>query len=143
MAKDKKKTTRHKTKKTKVPPEALTIKDDKDYYKMTPVFKFSSVDPNKWTLNEWKSNELKDLIKTFKQMEQISWDEIFTHHGLRPKKITNIRYPHYISPDETIYEIRVCKVKRLFGFINKNIFNILWFDRDHSVCPEGKNKKHS
>jgi len=131
-----------KNKNTKFPPRMLEAKDDSNYFEMSPVFKFSSVDSKNWTLDKWKSKELKHLIRTFKQMEQISWNKIHQHSGFRLKKVKNINYPNHISPDETIYEIRVCKVKRLFGFIDKNIFNIIWFDREHSVCPEGKNRKH-
>lgn len=142
MAKNKKNVPKLSNKKTKVPQEGLEVKDNIDHFKLSPVFKFYNADSNNWTLNEWSSTEIKDLVKTFKLMEQISWYDIQKHGGLRLKSIKNIEYPDYISPDETIYEIRVCDEKRLFGFINKNIFNLIWFDRDHSVCPEGKNRKH-
>lgn len=136
-----KKVPKRKLKKSTLPSKAFELKDETNYFKMSPVFKFYSADSNKWTLHEWNSNELKDLIKTFKQMEQIPWNNILQHGGFRIKAIKDINPPPHISPDETIYEIRVCKVKRIFGFIDKNIFNLVWFDRDHSVCPEGKNKK--
>lgn len=129
-------------KNSKVPTQAFELKNDVNYFTLTPVFKFSNVDQNKWKLEEWQSRELKDLIDTFKKMEQLSWNDIFKHRGLNVKAIEDVNYPKEISPDETIYEIRVCKVKRVFGFIDKNIFNLIWFDREHSVCPEGKNRKY-
>ena len=85
----KKKIPKKRRHKSKIPIEAFELKENTNYFKMTPAFRFSNTDPNKWTLSEWNSKELKDLIKTFKQMEQISWNEIFKHSGLRPKKITN------------------------------------------------------
>ncbi|MDQ4679890.1 hypothetical protein [Stenotrophomonas maltophilia group sp. RNC7] len=133
---------KHNNKKTKVPQDALMIKDNVDYFKLNPVFKFSSIDKNKWTLYEWAPNELKDLMNTFNQMEQLTWNDVLKHSGLRVKIIRDIKQPPHISPDESIYEIRVCKVKRIFGYIDKNIFNLVWFDREHSVCPEGKNRKY-
>lgn len=139
----KKKVPKRQRKKSKFPPESFELKDKKNYFTMNPVFKFYNVDPNKWTLCKWKSNELQDLIKTFKQMEQMSWNDILQHGGFRVKAIKSINPPSYISPDETIYEIRVCRVKRIFGFIDKNIFNLIWFDRDHSVCPEGKTRRRA
>ena len=138
----KKKVVKSNFKDTKVPQSALSIKNDIDYFRLNPVFRFSSIDHNKWTLYEWSSDEIKDLMDTFRKMEQSSWYDVLKHRGLNFKKIEDINYPPHISPDESIYEIRVCKVKRIFGYINENIFNLIWFDRNHSVCPEGKNKKY-
>lgn len=142
MVKSKKNVVKNNPKTTKVPQSALSIKNDIDYFKLNPVFRFSNIDQNKWRLYDWSSEEIKDLMDTFRKMEQISWHDLLKHRGLNLKKIEDVNYPPHISPDESIYEIRVCKVKRIFGYINENIFNLIWFDRDHSVCPEGKNRKY-
>lgn len=142
MSKKAKKVVKNNPKITKVPKNALSIQNDIDYFKLNPVFKFSNIDHNKWTLYDWNSSEIRDLMDTFRKMEQSTWYDVLKHPGLNLKKIEYINYPAHISPDESIYEIRVCKVKRIFGFIDKNIFNLIWFDRNHSVCPEGKNRKY-
>ena len=111
---------------------------------MKPYISFSYVDNTRWQLSKWKGNELTDLIKCFKKMESMSWSQIKVHSGLRYKSLTdppNINNDN-ISEDVTICEMRVCDVKRIHGFRDKNVFCIVWFDRDHSVCPEGKNRKH-
>lgn len=127
--------------KGKVNEKALEAKDAIDYFAKTPVFKFNSVDLNKWVLWEWKSEELKLLIDCFKKMEKLSWYGIQKHTGLRLKML-DIDPPTYLSKDINIYEIRVSKEQRIHGYINKNEFNIVWFDRDHTVCPEGKVRKY-
>ena len=127
--------------KGKVNEKALEAKDTIDYFTKTPVFKFTSVDPNKWVLWEWTSEELKLLIDCFKKMEQLSWYGIQKHTGLRLKML-DIDPPAYLSKDIDIYEIRVSKEQRIHGYINKNEFNIVWFDRDHTVCPERKVRRY-
>lgn len=134
----KKKLPKNKRKKSKLPPNALETKNNVDYFKMNPVFRFSSIDSNKWTIYEWETKELKELMDTFIKMEKMTWNQITRHSGLRLKKIEGLNPPPHVSPEKTMHEIRVCKAKRVFGFIHDNIFNLVWFDRDHSVCPEGK-----
>ena len=126
----------------KVPFSALESTDDVDYNEMTPVFKFSNVDDNKWVLHEWQKPELKALIKCFKKMEKLSWKAIRMDTGLQMKKLKNIIPPPHISPDVELYEIRVNQEQRIHGYVYNNIFYIVWFDRDHSVCPEGKNRTY-
>ena len=75
--------------KGKVNEKALEAKDTIDYFTKTPVFKFTSVDPNKWVLWEWTSEELKLLIDCFKKMEQLSWYGIQNISGI---KAENARY---------------------------------------------------
>lgn len=145
MAKTKKKkkkiTSHHNPESNRLPKGARELKEDIDYFSLKPVFSFAHVDDNKWTIAEWKKNELKDLIKCFKKLEQCTWHQILRHNGFKYTAL-NIKTPQHVSPDRVIHEIRVDKVKRIHGFVDKNVFNIIWFDRDHSVCPENKNRKY-
>lgn len=127
----------------KVPQKALILTngstDD-----INPVFSFKYTDPNKWQLSEWTSLEIDDLFKFFKLMESLSWKQVKMHSGLRYKNIDG--YPNInnseVSEDVSICELRICKVKRIHGFRSGNVFCVIWFDRDHSVCPEGKNRTY-
>lgn len=142
MSKKKKKLPSFQQKKSKFPSKAFEVEDKTDYFSKPPVFSFLNVDSNRWKLSEWKGKELSDLINCFQKMEQLTWHEIMKHDGLKVKPLKDVPKPSYISEDVTMFEIRVCQLKRIHGFIDKNIFNLVWFDRGHSVCQEGKNRKY-
>lgn len=100
MSKKGKSIPKHKSKKTKIPQTGLIVKDDINYFDLTPVFRFSNIDQNNWTISDWNSEELKDLMGTFFTMEQLPWKELLKHSGLRLKIIREINNPIHISPDE-------------------------------------------
>lgn len=146
MAK-KKSISKSKTKKrhtSKVPENATELKES---YNVKAQLSFTYLDKTKWKLTEWNSEELKDLIETFQTIESLDWNEIQSHSGLRykqlhnPPKVNNDK----ISPDSMarICEMRVCPRKRIHGFRVRNIFCLVWFDKDHQVCPEGKNRRRA
>lgn len=143
---DRSKATKNKSKKNKgkknIPDNALQRKID--YNNTNPFLSFKFVDESKWKLEKWKGKELTDLIKCFKTIETIKWKEVLRHPGLNCKPVVNPPKINSqgVSPEVTIYEMRVCKKKRIMGFRDKDVFCITWFDRDHSICPEGKNRKY-
>ena len=44
--------------------------------------------------------------------------------------------PENIPEDAKLSEMRIDEKKRIFGFRVDSVYYIIWFDRDHSVCPE-------
>ncbi|MBA1335913.1 MAG: hypothetical protein HPY66_1731 [Firmicutes bacterium] len=38
-------------------------------------------------------------------------------------------------------EIKVDDRRRIIGYRGGRIFHLIWFDRDHEVCPMGKPKR--
>lgn len=127
---------------SRVPSTALESNDNIDYNEMAPVFRFGSSDDNKWLLHDWQKNELKALLKCFKKMEKLTWCSIRRDTGLRMTKLKNVDPPLHVSPEVDLYEIRVTQEQRIHGYLIENIFYLVWFDRDHSVCPEGKNRTY-
>jgi hypothetical protein len=71
------------------------------------------------------------------------WKEVRRHKGLNYKPVDNyvLRLPRSVPPDETICEFTVDSRRRVFGFRNKRTFYFIWFDREHKVIPQNKNKK--
>lgn len=122
-------------------PESVTVIKDK-LKSGYPVLSFKHVSDNHCLLSDWISTEIKELISTFKMLEEVPWNKLHST-GLRLKAIDSFSkpLPPYISPDETIYEIRVCQKKRVFGYRTDDIFRVIWFDRNHEICPEGKSTK--
>ena len=44
--------------------------------------------------------------------------------------------PNNIPEDARLSEMRIDQKKRIFGFRVQSVYYIIWFDRNHSVCPE-------
>ncbi|KLU61103.1 hypothetical protein CEB3_c26730 [Peptococcaceae bacterium CEB3] len=69
-----------------------------------PVFSFVHVSGQHCLLSQWHGKELDQLITALQTMEQLPWDKIGTHNGLRFKPISNPSkpLPGKVSLDETI-----------------------------------------
>ncbi|MFD1675390.1 MAG6450 family protein [Alicyclobacillus fodiniaquatilis] len=104
-----------------------------------PTFAFDFVDENKFCLWDADKNYHRGLVATWKKMRSLSWSEIKNHTGLRMKRIeTKHTLPTNVSEDIELLEIRVSLEGRLHGFRIDELFQVLWFDPEHEVCPEGK-----
>ncbi|OPY59352.1 MAG: hypothetical protein A4E56_03239 [Pelotomaculum sp. PtaU1.Bin065] len=122
----------------KIPVKAILSDEPLSHDGEYPVFSFKFCSDNHCLLSEWDGEEIAELIRTFKKMESLTWTGVFKHGGLRYKYIDNYSkpLPLMVSKDETIGEIRVSKQSRIFGFRNRNVFHIIWFDNKHEICPE-------
>ena len=112
------------------------------------VISFKYTCEKNFLLKDWnKPDDLKDLNSCLKTISQINWIQFLTHKGLNAKVIRGENFtkelPSNISNDETIFEVRVSNSssKRLFGYRNKNIFYIIWFDLKHEALPYHKVKR--
>ena len=113
---------------------------DADY----PSFRFTYADKNRWTLSNWTATEINDLIAGFRKIEQYSWAQIKSHGSKRAGGSVGTGYklishppvlPENVPEDAKLSEMRLDKKKRLFGFRINSVYYLVWFDRDHSVCP--------
>ena len=95
-------------------------------------------------LSDWHNTELKELIRCFKKIENLTWNDIKTHNGLNYEPISSlaIEPPANIPPDASFSSLRVSKESRLYGFRLEDTFYIIWFDKNHIVCPKGKTKHY-
>lgn len=96
-------------------------------------------------LSSWKSTELKLLIDCFKKVESETWNIIRHDIGLNLEVIKHIdlHRPSTLPPDATFRSIRVSNSMRLYGYRLQDTFYIIWFDREHIVCPQGKPKRYA
>jgi hypothetical protein len=110
-----------------------------------PSFRFTYADENNWCLSEWNASEIDDLIRALKKIEKYTWSQIKTQGSKTKGESVGCGFkvikqhpvlPERISEDVNISEMRVCVKKRIFGFRIDSVYYIVWFDRDHSVCPE-------
>lgn len=122
-----------------------TEQQSTDY--LSPSFRFTHADQNKYCLNEWTPQELDSLVSTWQKMERMTWAQIRTsggHHGSgggigwTPIDRSSLpALPDSVPEDVEIHEVRVTQRMRLFGYRGGTdaIFYVVWFDREHKVCP--------
>lgn len=110
---------------------------------MSPVFSFRHVCSTHCKLSDWRGNEVNLLIKLFQKMEAIPWKDIRGHSGLNYKPVDHYIYklPEDVPKDITLHELRVDGDRRIFGYRGERVFYLIWFDRNHEVCPQNKSKK--
>ena len=126
----------------KIPQPQLKV----NYDKCTARLAFSSVCNSHCLISEWYDDELITLINCFKNLESKTWLEIKDDNGLNyePKvKHIDIQRPQTLPPDANLSSLRVNKKSRLYGYRTQDVFNIIWFDKNHVVCPMNKQKKYS
>ncbi|MEH2148588.1 MAG6450 family protein [Nostoc sp.] len=112
---------------------------------LKPSFRFKHADPNRWCLSKWEAEEIVDLMRALQKIENHTWLQIKSQGSKTRGESVGCGFkvikqhptlPSSVSDDTVISEMRVCKKKRIFGFRIDSIYYIVWFDRDHSVCPE-------
>ena len=110
-----------------------------------PSFRFTYADKNRWVLSDWSPSEINDLIEGLKKIEQYTWAQIRCHGSKKRSESVGTGYklidnhpdfPDTIPEDTRLSEMRIDQKKRIFGFRVQPVYYIIWFDRDHSVCPE-------
>ena len=110
-----------------------------------PSFRFTYADKNRWLLSDWTSSEINDLIAGLQKIEKYTWAQIKGHGSKKRGESVGTGYklisshppmPDNIPEDAKLSEMRIDEKKRIFGFRIDSVYYIIWFDRDHSVCPE-------
>lgn len=110
-----------------------------------PSFRFTYADPNRWLLSDWTASEVKDLVEGLKKIEKYNWLQIKKHGSKKRGESVGTGYklianhptlPAGVPEPIKLSEMRIDNTKRIFGFRAGTIYYIIWFDRDHSVCPE-------
>jgi hypothetical protein len=129
---------------SKITPRA-TKEPSINYNECCGRFAFLNVCNRHCLLSEWRGGELDDLISCFKKVESSLWKNILKDDGLNYEKHHHIAFPlpSNFPPDAALDSIRVTQKMRLYGYRVDNVFYIIWFDREHSVCPAGKQKRYS
>lgn len=124
--------------------EINTQLNEPNYDKRKGRLAFSYVCHKKCSISDWAGQELTQLIDTFKKFESLNWEEIFKDSGLNWERNRNIalKTPDYMAEDAKLHSIRVSKKMRIYGYRAQQYFYIIWFDKNHEVCPVHKRKMH-
>jgi hypothetical protein len=91
--------------------------------------------------SEWQHGELKSFTKFIEILRQQKWEEIKKNDGLKYKehnrsKLPNKRILTSISPETTLFELRVTQKARVHGFKVQSAFFLVWLDRNHKIYPQ-------
>lgn len=128
--------------------------DPDNWLSCRPLWRFERADQGfDWDL--FSANNLGSIIKKLIDFEHMTWSEVLkqTHDDGRSSN-------HFISPNkmikkaqnrlfelkldqhfDSIFSLRLNSTERLFGILEDGIFNILWYDNNHQICPSPK--KHT
>ncbi|KGE20684.1 MAG6450 family protein [Paenibacillus wynnii] len=120
-----------------ISPEAFNVPDEGSTDHLSPVFSFIDCCPNHFQLSDWQFDELKALMATLRDLSGKQWSELRKIKGFKSVDSSTFScdLPAYISPEVTIWECRVSGRARIFGHRSRNVFKIVWFDRNHEVYP--------
>ena len=100
-------------------------------------FSCSQITPTEWTL----------ILQKMQLWETMTWDEISGRrdHAISFDSLSDTAQKRLkdIQLDDTdeVFSLHIDGKKRLFGIRDRNIFKVLWWDREHQVCPSLK--KHT
>lgn len=117
-----------------------------NYDNQTGKISFESVfHHKKCSIESWTGKEMKLLVDKFKMIESLTWLEIQRHSGLdfKEESYTAIAKPETVPQDTTLSSIRIDKKMRIFGYRVNDFFYIVFFDKNHIVCPMNKSKRYS
>lgn len=101
---------------------------------------------------EWKlgPKDVADLLKLLEEMSQLTWQQVKdlrTGSGRRSRPlhhdqpISSIcraaqqRLTELETDVESVFRLRHGNKIRVWGYLAGPVFRILWYDRDHKVCP--------
>ena len=126
-----------------IPRDIRTELNDVDYNLRKGKVAFENVVHNGCSITDWQGSELKLLIESFKKLETLTWKQILLDNGLNYErnKFIAIPLPSEFPNDAKLCSFRVNQKKRIYGYRAQEFFYIIWFDKNHIVCPMNKPKK--
>lgn len=92
--------------------------------------------------NEWTKQEMSEFWKFNSSIHEKTWSTVYSsarktnktglgYTVMDLKKYPSPSFKRTLSPDITIFELRVNKTMRVHGFRCNSIFYICWLDRSH------------
>lgn len=131
-------------------------RDPDKYYELNPSWNFSNCDNEIWEFTEKSIGNLfwNEILPFLKELERKKWNEILIdskkqNHSIEienlSKKAINRLSELHIEVDSVI-SLRLTGTHRIYGYISKSVFQILWIDLKHGdnkSCVCRSSKKHT
>ena len=118
----------------------LSVNDEPNYDDMPPVFSLERIQNNKYCFTKLEQQDQANFATAIYKRRQITWKEISqqSRHSLGYEKIATTAIktalPRFITEDvSNLMAFRFSGMKPMVGYRQKNIFFILWFDRDFTL----------
>ncbi len=97
-------------------------------------------------LSAWTGDECKLAVDALRRLTTMTWQQVLTTAGKGGSK-TGLGYTPYpdsaltvprpadVDKEAVIAGIRASQKLRIFGFYSDHVFYVIWFDREHAICP--------
>lgn len=126
------------------------------YYQEYPAWNFSMLDIDMWQLSKDTAGDYfwSNILPRLQALEKQTWRDILlvskkNNHSIDISELNPIAQKHatekYVELD-SIISLRIDGTHRIYGYITKNVFNILWYDPNHGDnerCVCRANLKHT
>ncbi|RFZ48243.1 hypothetical protein MSS2_04759 [Mycobacterium marinum] len=102
----------------------------------------------------WKlsAKDVADLLKLLEETSRLTWREVKAlrtggrrsralHHDQSVKSICTAAQQRLAQLEidvEHVFRLRHGSAIRIWGYLAGSVFRILWYDREHKVCPSDK-----
>lgn len=131
----------------------VVFEDPNAYIKKRPVWAFSRLDKEHEEYGIHYCDDIYETIITkLAAFEGMTWQAIQGTSGGRKNGTNNHFIPiEDFSPEakrrareifkdgtSELFSLRFTNKERLFGILEAGVFYIIWFDRNHKVCPSNK-----
>jgi hypothetical protein len=121
--------------------------DPQAYYHRSPSWRFTRaemVDPFGW--HEITNDELHDVRVKLIEFERRTWAEILVadeanNHGIKTYKLcleARQRLKELNIAVDEVHSLRLTAKNRVFGIMDNGVFEVLWWDPEHQICPVRK-----
>ena len=113
-----------------------------NYDKEHPHFSFRYLQGN-YCLTKCDENHQASFARKMHKLSQMSWQEIKQcgRHQLGFEKISrnNIKsgIPSHVTEDVNFIAFRYCGMSAMVGYRSKEVFHVLWLDRDFTLYNHG------
>ncbi len=127
------------------------LKSPKSYLNCSPMWRFEKMDiEGKWSLHT--ADNLWELLCKLADFERMTWGEIrkqthdkgkssnheILYEDLIPEAQKRAKQLNLEEHGDSVFSLRLNNKERLFGILTDGIFFIVWYDREHEICPSKK-----
>jgi hypothetical protein len=102
------------------------------------------IQSNYQCFSDWAKVEMREFWNFNSLLHEKSWQDVYSTSrkkdktGLAYTEIPLKKYPlsefkRNLSPDITLFELRVSQRMRVHGFRVKSVFYLCWLDRNHDI----------
>lgn len=126
------------------------------YYSDSPSWNFKSCDRTLWSLYADESRNIfwDEILPHLQSLETQKWSDILLkakkqNHSIDVTSLNKLavdRLEELMIEYDSIVSLRLQGKHRIYGYITKSVFNLLWIDLNHgdnSTCVCRSRKKHT